>query len=289
MKKKIIIFVTLLYFLTFLSAFVIAEQIEPTEDLGNLQEELEKARQGKPEQAQETPEEAAITPEPQTTSSSESNKVILEEPPAAETPQEWALTFMGGTYRPNKYQGHGEKFSTIYTGNNRFLKDQGLWVDLSFEWQVLKSFGRLGPKFSTGSWFITREHDATGDTSTTKTMYTLWALPVFLGGIYRMHYWPKQPLVPFVEAAYGGFRFQQGNADTNDRYRDILRTAILYGGGLQLNANILDPRSARSFDINWGVNNTYLVAEYRFVKSTQTDAFDFSGESLITGGLLFEF
>ena len=91
-----------------------------------------------------------------------------------------------------------------------------------------------------------------------------------------------------MEAGIGGFRFQQSGVK-GDRYGNIYRSAYMAGGGVQLNANLLDPQSARSFDINWGVNNTYLIAQYRFIQSMIKDNFDFSGNNLITAGFLFEF
>ena len=219
----------------------------------------------------------------------EENKVIFKEPPTKESPQHWGFSFMGGTYRPSNYTGSGDAFGTIYSGQAKYIGNQGLWVDLSFEWHFLKFLGKWGAKASTGAWIIQREYDSPKDTSSVKQLYTLWVIPGFLSGVYRAHFWSWQPLVPFVEAGVGGFRFQQSGAQTTDRYQNIYRSATLAGVGVQLNTNILDPKSARSFDINWGVNNTYLVAEYRFIQNLVKDNFDFSGNNLITAGLLFEF
>jgi len=243
MRQKIILFILLFYFLTFLSAFVMAE---------------------------------------------EDNKVVFKEPPTKESPQQWGLTLMGGTYRPSSYTGSGDAFGTIYSGQAKYIGNQGIWVDLSFEWHFLKFLGKWGAKASTGAWVIQKEYDSPKDTSSAKKPYTLWVIPGFLSGVYRAHFWSWQPLVPFVEAGIGGFRFQQSGVK-GDRYGNIYRSAYMAGGGVQLNANLLDPQSARSFDINWGVNNTYLIAQYRFIQSMIKDNFDFSGNNLITAGFLFEF
>ncbi len=242
MRQKILFFVLLFYFLTFLSAFVMAEE----------------------------------------------NKVIFKEEPTKESPQNWGLSVMGGTYRPSNYTGSGDAFGTIYSGQAKYIGNQGLWADLSFEWHFLKFLGKWGAKASTGAWVIQKEYDSPRDTSSVRQLYTLWGIPGFLGGIYRAHFWSWQPLVPFVEAGVGGIYLQQSNAQKADRY-SVFRTATMAGGGVQLNTNIFDPKSARSFDINWGVNNTYVLAEYRFIRSTTQDNFNFSGNNLITAGLLFEF
>ena len=76
MRQKIILFILLFYFLTFLSAFVMAE---------------------------------------------EDNKVVFKEPPTKESPQQWGLTLMGGTYRPSSYTGSGDAFGTIYSGQAKYI------------------------------------------------------------------------------------------------------------------------------------------------------------------------
>lgn len=224
-------------------------------------------------------------------SSIEENKVVLKKPPMGETPQDWAFTATGGIYRPNSYLGSGTAFNRIFRNDGGVLGNKGFWADLSLEWQILQGpFGKLGPKFTTGSWVIQRLFDPTTDTDTVEKRYTLWALPVFLGGIYRLHFWKKQPLIPFMEVAGGAIHFMQGDqAIALDRYHNIWRVNYFYGGGLQLNLNLIDPTAGKSFDVNWGVNATYLTAQWRTIQSKVADEFDFSGDELITAGLSFEF
>src|SRR3989338_7783709 len=109
MRKKIIFIVLLFYFLTFLSAFVMAEETQVPEmpDVQTQEEEQKKVP------------------------SFEENKVIFKEPPTKESPQHWGLTFMGGTYRPSNYTGSGDPFGVIYSGQAQYIGNQGLWADLS--------------------------------------------------------------------------------------------------------------------------------------------------------------
>lgn len=304
MRRKIIAFIALFYVLTLVTAFVMAETLDPTEvpnDEETITKEEAEITDEEIAETQETitpleesptqplPEVEAPSREEKEVGSIEGNKVILERPSTGESPQAWGFTLAGGIYRPDDYKGHGTKFNTIYPSKEKFLANQGGWIDLSFEWQFLKAFGKLGAKITSGSWLITQQFDSPNDQSTSKSLYALWVWPFFAGGVYRFQYWRMQPIIPFVEGAFGSLRFQQGNAERGDRYRNIYRYAYMAGGGVQINANLFDPKAGRSFDINWGVNNTHLIAEYRFIQSTIRDNFDFTGKNLLTAGLLFEF
>lgn len=207
-----------------------------------------------------------------------------------ESPQQWGFTMMGGPYRPSNFRGQGDTFKSIYTGqgDNWPFEKNGLWTDIALEWQFFKKLGKLGLKLSSGSWIIRAMHDASSDNTSTLKPYTLFAIPLFLGGVYHLHLWDKIPLVPFVEASYGGFRIQQTEAVSKDQFTAI-RTAFMYGAGIQFNLNFIDRKTARDFDINWGVNRTYFIAQVRRIKNQTVDEFDLSGQNLITGGLLFEF
>lgn len=265
------------------------EKAEPVEEISQQEEAI--IKQAPSQEIEEVPPtlEPPAQPEPQEKEPApESGRLTLEPQPTKESPQYWGLTLMGGPHRPDKYVGKGDSFKNIYTGKDWFLDDKGLWTDLAFEWQFFKLFGKLGLKMSTGTWIIQDLHDATSDDTTEKKRYTLFAIPLFGGLTYRFHYWTKQPLIPFIEGGYGGFRFQQTQGASKDQYTEY-KTAYLWGIGIQLNANMLDPEAGRDFDIDWGVNQTHFIAQLRHITSKPIDRFDFSTQNLITGGLLFEF
>lgn len=316
MRKKILSILTFFYLITIAYAFLLAAPPVPKspefsdEDVfENEEEDIESTQEPVVEEDEEsTREPAVIESEPlsevkpprlseEEVPSIEDNKVTLERPPVGESPQYWGLTLMGGAYRPDDYRGRGNPFSEIYGSGGSLMGDRGTWVDMSFEWQPIKQYGRLGLKLSSGSWFIYKEYDSPTDGDTKKDKYTLWVLPGILGGVYRMQYWEKQPLIPFIEGGGGILRFEQFTPDKEDRYKDIYRSVGMFGAGLQINADLIDPKAGREFDINWGVNTTYLVLEYRILKTSdyRVDSasrkrnFDFTGSNLITGGLLFEF
>jgi len=250
-------------------------QVEPAEAL--------------PAEAQTEEAEVKTTPAPQSNTPVADAKVVLEKPSERKSsPQHWGFTLMGGRYKPADYIGKGDPFDTIYTGDNWFLNDKGLWVDAAMEYQLLKKFGRLGLKGTSGVWVIRGLHDATSDSTIHKRQYSLIALPLFIGPVYRFQYWTRQPLIPFIEAAYGGFQFQQTQGATRDRYT-VYRSATFWGLGLQLNGNFVDEASGNEFDINWGVNQTSFMVHFRRINSLTSDKYDFSGQNLILAGLLFEF
>lgn len=297
MKGKIILFLAVFYTMTVVAAFLMAEDdpfIESKpEETPAVTKPIAPSSQ-EPQVTPETPTEPESPPvrAEETAASVEENKVKLERPYAGQSPQHWAFTFMGGLYRPLEFHGQGDKFENIYAGDDPlfdFIGNKGVWADLSLEWQFLKNVGKLGTKLTTGSWAITRQFDSPSDQDTVKNSYILWVVPAFLGGVYRMQYWTQQPLVPFIEGGAGGFRFQQINGEAANGYKNIYRKAYMAGAGIELNTILIDPKASKNFDVDWGVNNTFLTAEYRIIQSIDKDDFDFSGRELITAGFVFEF
>jgi hypothetical protein len=365
MSRKIIFFVALFYFLTFMAAFVMAapktkasgeetsltrqlekarDQSPPSidaeareEDLEELEKELdaeELEEEAKKEEdlaeleqekeietvpieedpflkeaetAQTSPQAEEISPElaeeplpipddPTEKAKEEeikvenNNKVVLEEVSQKESPQWWGFTLMGGSYRPDKYKGRGDdRFDQISEGQDWFLNNKRLWNDLALEWQFFRLFGTLAAKLSSGICYIEPNHDPSSVEGTLKQKYRLFAVPLTVGGVYRLHFWSNQPIIPFAEGGGGSVTFRQTTAPAADRYKDVVRRIYVAGVGVQINGNFFDPKAARSFDINWGVNRTHFIAEARIIRSLDNDKFDFSGQDLFTAGLLFEF
>jgi len=268
--------------------------LQQEEEAARVQEEA-KPVETKPDaeivESFKKPEEVAAQPQaptPVPLKGEEDGKVSLAPPEPKESPQHWALTIMGGPYRPDSYKGTGDLFDTIYDGEDWPLDKEGIWADIALEWQFFQKFGKAGLKISSGNWIIQSLHDASSDTTTDKLRYTLIATPLFGGGIYRFHIRKEQPVIPFAEAGYGGIRFQQTKGVKPDRYIEY-REAYMYGVGIQVNANIFEPSAAKTFDIDWGVNRTHFVAQWRHIESVDKDRFDFTGDDLFTGGLVLEF
>jgi len=221
----------------------------------------------------------------------ENGKIKFKTGTIKESPQHFGFSLSGGVYKPRKMVGRGDDYSSIYRGDNWFLGDNGLWVDGSLEWQFFKSFGRMAIKGTSGLWYIQGRHDATTDASSDKIEYELYVVPAFIGVVYRLQFFSKQWVIPFFEASYGGFRFDQRKGVKNDQY-GTFKNAYILGWGFQINGNAIEPSAARDFDIEWGVNQTSFVAQARVITMDIPDNFNFGTDSrnfLFTGGLLFEF
>ena len=199
----------------------------------------------------------------------------------ADYPQQMAFTIQGGLYRPNKYIGHFDKFKNVYTGDEWIFGKRGAWWDMALEWQFLRDMGKLGLKATTGTWLIRSLHVPSTTPQAESKAYWLWMFPLFGGLVYHFQYSPKQPLIPYVEGAYGLTRFQQMQGPRVHRYT-VNRTALIFGGGLQFNLRWLN-----SEDTNLGTK-THIIASMRHVESIEKGDFDFSGNVLLAG-LMFEF
>lgn len=157
--------------------------------------------------------------------------VLFKPTPIRKSPQHFGLSISGGPFKPNKFIGQGDPFRKVYTGEGWFLDNAGLWVDVALEWQFYQKAGRLALKGTSGLWYIQGDHDATSDSSSNKLKYQLFVFPAFIGGVYRMQYFTNQFIIPYVEASYGGFQFQQRQGAKDDHYSLFRRAYILGGGG----------------------------------------------------------
>jgi hypothetical protein len=97
-----------------------------------------------------------------------------------------------------------------------------------------------------------------------------------------------QLVVPFAGGGYNHIFFRQSlegkETVKGDRFGYHARM------GLQLLLDWLDSGAADTFDLDWGVKNSYLVfeAQYRRVDDFGSESIDLGGWSYM-GGLLFEF
>ena len=58
---------------------------------------------------------------------------------------------------------------------------------------------------------------------------------------------------------------------------------MLFGAGLKILLDWIDYSSAWSLDLNHGINNTYLVINYRLIQNFSTSTMDFSGGMFMMG------
>lgn len=155
------------------------------------------------------------------------------------------------------------------------MVDSALAKSFSVDWRLLHGFGELSAGFGFAYW--TKQgtsRSLTGDTTEDKN--ELMVLPVSLDLVYRFnplaeHY--NFPLVPYgkVGVMYTFWWSYDGNGEVSE-YTDAAgkttkgRGAVAglhWTAGLRLLLDIFEPQAAKSFDMELGVNHSYLFAEYQ--------------------------
>jgi hypothetical protein len=191
----------------------------------------------------------------------------------AESPQTSSLDLRFGSYQP----GIDREFETT-TGATPYADVLGgsdwEW-GASIDWNLFHAFGDLSLGVGAGWWNATGKSLAVAGGSTEDTT-TLTVIPLTLDLVYRFDWVSKKtgfPLIPYgkLGLAYGMWWIENGVGNVS-RYTDAAGdTSVGRGGvaglhgslGLRFQLDPLEPQAARSFDIEMGVNHSYLFAEWR--------------------------
>lgn len=191
---------------------------------------------------------------------------------AAESPQSGSMDLRFGRYLPqidSAFSGAKKPYADVFSDS---AWDVGLALDVA----VWDGFGELSLGFSTSYWSQEGHgrEQASGSASTDTT--TLSVVPVSLDVVYRLNVLQKRLGIPFIPyAKLGGVYAIWWMRDAEDNIAKWTNTAGTTvealgatGGwqgtvGLRFLLDVLEPGAARSFDIEMGVNHSYLFAEYR--------------------------
>ena len=216
-----------------------------------------------------------------------------------ESPRNFGIEFRGGPYFAKIDQETG-------LANNPFVSFFGEgplpYLEVGFEWLFFKDMGSLGLGVSVGvSWAegLALRPDGSQDPNNTTAF---WMIPLRLELIYRMDYFANRyrfPLVPYIR---GGLAYHiwlaTDSAGALAKYQTTGgeeisgiggRFGFHFGLGLQFLLDVLDPATARTFDIEVGVNRTYLFVEWAVSWiGILTPGLDLSDNS-IRAGLMFQF
>jgi len=149
-----------------------------------------------------------------------------------------------------------------------------------YEWQPFTGFGKLGLQGGFGVAIANGRGHFLKDGGEAQEKYTFLILPLNLGVIYRLEYFKRQWVAPYVAA--GGTYI--GVAEMRDDGKNNFSgTPAGYGaGGLMFNITALDRSMAFNLDSEYGVGDLWLVAEYRFQKAFSEDL-DFTGGLMSLG------
>jgi hypothetical protein len=174
----------------------------------------------------------------------------------------------------------GLSFSDVYP-------NAGSILFFDYEWQILRSVGKVAIKLGTGIFGTTGDGRFRSSPATqAKEQYTFIMFPNNLSALWRAQFFDKQIIVPFAEGGAGYYTF----AEVRD---DFKRTKL--GGvsiaqwavGASLLLDFLDPSAMIELDEDHGVNHLWLTAEFRSITSLKED-FDISND-VISAGFFFEF
>ncbi len=133
----------------------------------------------------------------------------------------------------------------------------GKAAQISLEWLPFGNrIGKLGVGISSGYAMIS---DGKIVQDSEEKTVSLSVVPSSLFLSYRFDYFKNQPLVPFIKLG-GSASWVRQSIDGADSFQMAYGIDMAVGGEFCLNS--IEPKAGREFDSRFGVNGTYLIAEY---------------------------
>lgn len=218
---------------------------------------------------------------------------------SAETKTWGAFELKMGGYYPAidaEFGGSGP-FESVFGGKSLLLGE--LEVD-GWLWQ---RFGKLGIAGNIGysrvkGGAVSADTSTATDATTINDTTTFMVIPLRMSAVYRFDWLAQNTRVPLSASVKVGpdfyrWRIANSNHETATFDGDPgagWKKGWHFAAGLQLLLDFIDPAAAAAFDLNWGVNNSYLFVEYL---TTKVDDFGGTGFDLSDDiwmfGLSFEF
>lgn len=213
----------------------------------------------------------------------------------AQSPIHGTFEFKLGPYLPavDDEFGSGGPYEEFFDNSSMLLGE--LEVDYHL-WQAfgkLSLGGHIGYGRVRGRMLLDDGEDVdSGDRATFRIT------PLRASLIYRYDYSALNhgiPLVPVVKAGLDYYLWRVSDPDGETATADGVaaiggKAGWHVSAGLHLHLNFIDRRSAAAFDLTWGINNSYLFAEYTL---SRVNNFGGSGLDLSANhwslGLAFEF
>ncbi len=199
---------------------------------------------------------------------------VLTQPGHHESPQRFAFELRFGPYMPEVDESIPPGSSACGSGPYTavFGNSDGLMTELELDWQALDIFvGTLGIGGSIGIFHATAKAFEQGSCTTRSDDETgLWVLPLTAMVVLRFDIFADRWSVPLVPYFKAGINYSiwiatdaDGIASADDGSRGYGGTfGMRLAGGLMLRLDWIEPRSARTFDNEFGVNHSYLFFEY---------------------------
>jgi hypothetical protein len=195
------------------------------------------------------------------------------------SPRTGAIEFKLGGYKPRIDTEEGLT-GTPYA--DTFNNESMLLFEMELQRYFFQRFGSAGVGFSAG--YAEKYSDSiteAGETAAEKT--ALKVVPLKLNALYKFDYaafrWGV-PLVPYAKLGLIYMPWWINKGDNTQELGDREGKGGRWGYGLTLGASflldVLEPRLARDFDSDLGVNHSYFFAEW-----TYAEVNNFGGPGLV--------
>ena len=177
-----------------------------------------------------------------------------------ESPVNMMLEIKAGPYAP---EGLGGTYDTY------FADDTPVLFEIEYDWQFYRGIGSAGLGASI-AYGAADGNGITQDGTSSVDPTALSLLPLRFHLIYRFDYLAVELDIPFTIYAKLGLDYYvwwvtDGGGDTATNDGGANGSGGTFGwhvvGGLAFLLDWLAPTMARGFDLEWGVNNSYLFAE----------------------------
>lgn len=194
----------------------------------------------------------------------------------------------------------GSPFGDIFGDSHRVLGEYEMGYHFFDGFGALGVSGRVGYTNFSGDVLINNASDGSQTPSTAIGEQTeLMVIPLGVSLYYRFDILEKYWSIPLVPVVKGGLDYafwsidsNSGDASTYEGDEGSGATAGWHvAGALHLWLDWIEPESAASFDRTWGINNSYLFAEYSMRTLDDfgsANSFDLS-DNMWVFGLAFEY
>lgn len=213
------------------------------------------------------------------------------------SPQHFAVEMRFGPYKPDidsEFDGQRTPYQDFFGSGRRLM------TQIEFDYQIIRHVGSLGVGLGVGYFSESGNNHTLAFDEPSADTTSLKLFPFSLSAVYRfdlaMERW-NIPLVPYgkVGLDYAVWSMSNGNGDTPIDPTGGTARGGTWGWhsavGLSLALDFLDPVSAHQFDVESGVNHTYIFVELGHwdISGLGTANKLHVGDSTWLGGLLFEF
>jgi hypothetical protein len=232
--------------------------------------------------------------------------VALPVPAHAVSPQTMSLDLRTGLYLPQidrEFSKTGKGNGTGFSPYGDVLKGSDWNLAMSCDWRLAHGvLGELGLGFSAALWDQQGQSRAlTGGTTDDTT--SLHVVPLGIDAVWRFDLLAERWTFPFVPYVRGGLVYAlwwvENGLGNVARYtksdgtvqKGLGATSGFHGtAGLRLLLDVFEPQAARAFDIEMGVNHSYLFAEFQrlvLVDFANPKSIDLS-DDVVSFGIAFD-